>query len=1487
MTEGKKPEYVRFSPISQASGLELIESVLTNHGNIFSTHPEQGHILRSLLMPLVIRCLSDRLNFPITLRVIRILYVSIRNHLAVMPSECEIALGLLNHMLDPEASPPWKRALCMEVFRGLYSDPILILEIYGHYDERDGKKLIIRGNLDAFVRLSTERPSIIGLSHHSSAPSSYEATKESPSEQAVVEAGAIAGVIGGPIGGSNNTGISTQWSSLRTPCLDHLDKAEPPGLPDTYIYSLVLTCINNLSESLAKFILPLTVHAESSKSKKKSKLQELSDQDTLPPSQSEQLQPQGRRLSRTQSYRKKTVPINPLSLEQQPVHAGVQTTADLINECWPAVLATCSTFLNATLDTDYYRALVRSIQKFTQVAGLLRLSTPRDAFLTALGKAAVPPNVLTANLSSPKTPSLESPGLFSNTKGLLSVESLVSQASTLSLDKNRRISLDAGIPTLNTRNLLCLRALLNLAIALGPTLGSAWSIIFETLQQADIVMAAANSKFSSRDHRAGVPTGYRTDPETSFQNFGSETAAVQAAASRLFESTVDFPNDSFLNVLKALCELLHGKPLPVMVPRADSGSFRPPVQHQRRIGSISGISLNTESDAQDCIFALRKIASLATLNQGRLAHYDATESGWDVLMKELIGVCADATIASSARLSAAEIVSRTVKDIAGSSMAELPDQRGEIQNRVLSTLKLQISTLYRAHPVDEEAADETDIEVHQAALEALKSVMEQCGESLTAGWDSVFGVLMSAFGTPNFDSASVENVKDAIDDDLTWFVRPSKMISRRLGRSAFASVHLVCSDFLAAVPDNSISMLLELLVRFCSQQEDLNMSLTTITFFWNVSDFLHNRIDMSSLAAVVGGRSADTDTRSTIEKAARQGSLPALWLHLLQQLTAVTTDNRCELRNGAVHTILRIFDNYVGQISAEAWVLCMRAVLFKMIEANLTAQKMIRSKQWDATVDEVKTWNETTKVVLNAIASLFVNFMDTITSATDFEDAWQTMLKYLGKYFSCGSHSLGASAFCTITGVLSKIENPRKTGMKTLVQTAELWSQYFNYRGPWKDKTESNQEAFVAYAQAFKEIYRLAKDAIEPERVLGMVINLEECIMDSEKDAYSSDIDYMTPLQTQVMECLGTVRSNTAEAPPFLIKLLARFIALPFTTATVNPVRNGPTFVALSKAAMTLLQSLATKHIAQKEIFTSGALDFALMSLARPIKQKYTWQLEGKSPTTWQIATSTALAILKPALPQARSLSLKNETVEAIWDQTISIVDGIVRANYSSASSSTPFENDELFDITSFTALRDMITPSLGSLTISDATRRTYTSSLFQSSLIHQHEPGEIPRAVDGPLEELYKIRYGRTKDPIPTLRSSMSYFCLSELVSLVAVHDSSTERIKLAQAAAPYLILRAALPLKAYIADQPLRGRMPQPESHRQELLFVLRKMKELDSEPKAIPDSPGVSSPHKKHLHRLFPLFHKAISIAHDDSEVLEELVGLVNIVGEGFGV
>jgi hypothetical protein len=822
---GEKPLFMRLSPISPASILELIEAILSNHGTIMTEHVEQVHIVRTFLMPLVIRSLSDRLSFPITVRIVRVLNLVIRNHLEILPNECEIALGLLNHMLDPEASQLWKRALCLEFFRGIYADPRLLLSIYSHFDAIEGKKTIFGDNLASFVRLAVEKPSLIGLGQQSTMPTHFEDGKSVVSEQAVAEAGAIAGVIGGPMADNNNNtrplGISTQWSSLKTSCIEHLDKTEPPTLPDTYIYSLVLTCITNISESLAKFVLPLTVHHESKSRRKKTE-----DTNEL----DESSEPQGpghRRLSRTQSFRKKTIPVNPLDLTDHAAYPYIQTSSMLVTECWPAVLATCSTFLNAALDTDYYRALVRAVQKFTQVSGLLRLSTPRDAFLTTLGKAAVPSSLMMTSVSSPKAVTIEKTNIYSNAKALLSVDSLASQASSVSADRNRRPSHDVSVPGLGARNLLCLRALLNLAIALGPTLQSAWSIVFETLQIADLVMA-----LSSQSGRPSSSAINRMDPEGAIDKMEAETSAVQAAARRLFESTVDYPNEAFTEVLNALCALLN-QPSP-----SDNGqqtpktSSRPQFQHQRRLGSTSGISLNTEANSRDSAFALNKIGELASLNEARLSQYQPAESGWNILIEHVVRFSVDVRNATPARLLAADILSRTVKEIAEFSMSD--EHREDIQARILSALQSLILALHPAGIPGEDAYNDTDIRVHQIALEALKTVIEQCGESLVAGWGAVFESLMSVFIVGNTASYDAER-KVLTKDDHERASRGVEVISRSLARSAFATVQLVCSDFMSAVPDACLSTLLELLFRFGCQQGDLNMSLTVSYKIFHVS----------------------------------------------------------------------------------------------------------------------------------------------------------------------------------------------------------------------------------------------------------------------------------------------------------------------------------------------------------------------------------------------------------------------------------------------------------------------------------------------------------------------------------------------------------------------------------------------------------------------------------------------------------------------------
>ncbi|KAL5391579.1 hypothetical protein PMIN06_003166 [Paraphaeosphaeria minitans] len=1462
---GEKTTFVRFSPLPSITTLEVIEAILSNHAKIMTTHAEQTHVLRSLLMPTIIRSLSDRLSFPITLRIIRILNLLIRNHLTIMPSECEIALGLLNHMLDPEASSSWKRALCLEVFRGIYSDSRLLLQIYSHFDEQEGKKNIFGDNLASFVRLATEKPAVIGLGQQSSLPANRNDGKDSASDQAVAEAGALAGMIGGPTNENNGSnhpaGISSQWSNLKTPCIEHLDKAEPPPMPETYIYSLVLTCITNVSESLAKFVLPLTVHQET-KSKRKTKSEEYvtpEGEPASPPSSS-------RKFSRTQSFRKKTIPVNPLSLVEHPAYACIQTSATVVTECWPAILATCSTFLNAALDADYYRALVRAIQKVTQVAGLLVLPTPRDAFLTTLAKAAVPSSMVMANVASPRSPTTEQTG----SKGLLNVDSLVSQAAS-ALDKNRHPSHEAShSPMLGARNLLCLRALLNLAIALGPTLHSAWSIVFETLQVADLVMA-----FSSQGGQRTSVSGVRTETNVS-EKIENEISAVQSAARRLFESTADFPNESFVEVLRALCGLIQTSS--DTTPSGEQTTFnagRPKVLHQRRLGSVSGTSLSTDTNSRDSAFALNKIGELAGLNEERLASYPPDDSGWDFLVTELVRYSANHRNATQTRLLAADILCRTVKDIAESPIPD--EEREEVQVRILSALETQILSLHRDDSDDGSFSD-ADIRIHQIALAALKSVIEQCGESLIAGWVSVFDSLLSVFSatsaseTNNTASSTLALIPDAVE-----------VISKTLARTAFGTVQLICSDFLAAVPDTSLSTLLELLLKFSCQQEDLNMSLTAVTFFWNVSDFLHARSDLSQLPSIASITKHGDEAQQIIRLKSREGIAPALWLRVLVDLSTITTDRRAELRNSAIHTIQRIFENYVDQLSLDAWMLCLRSVLFGMVNANLSVQTRIRTDAPD-TDDEIAAWNDTTKTVLQSTSKSISMYMDKLEDASSLGHAWADLLDLLQKYFDCGSHALGASVFNTITEVLSRANNARTMGTIPLLKTATVWKTYFECREMWHNNPADNQEAFLAYVAAFKAIYRLSDKFLKSEDLIQMLRNLEACVVASDEIPYSSDVDNMTALQTQVMECFSLVHTESGGLHGYLLRTLSCFVTLPYSK---NMEQRGPTFVALAKASMALLQTIVIKHVSDPEIYTDGALLAVLTSLEKPVREKYLWHREGKSPTLWQKAILTAVAILEITLSHIEEL--ESEALRPTWTQITAIINGVIRAQLSTYPLN--LQEDESFDISAFTQLKSLITLPLGSPSLPDALRRTHIRNIFETSLLHPPFDGEIPDLTFSPLEDLYKVRLGRTDDFMPTFRPNMSYTALSELFALVAHQDGNAgerpARVKLAQAAAPYLILRCALPLRAYIADHPLRGRMPQPESQRQELLFVLHELGKLKSEPASIPDAEGVKSKFGKHLHRLYPLLVRALGVSRGDGEVFGCLARLVDRVGGEFGV
>ena len=760
-------------------------------------HPEQIHVLRLRLMPLIAKILSEKASFSSSVRSMRLLRLIVSRLLFALAPECEMVLSLLNHMLDPDAAVLWKRALCLEVFRGIHSDPTLVRSIYNHFDEADEQRNIVRDHLGCLVRLASEKPAVIGLGQQSSVPASTQ--DDASDEQVAIQAGGLIGIGALPMEtNTNRPGISSQWSSIRTPCIDQLDKSEPPILPATYIYILALTCITTFSEGLARFLLPFTVPSENKAKRKKPNTKDIAGE-----SHAE------RKAEKIRFLGGRKIPVNPLSLNDHVLYHQIYTSGHMVEHCWPALLAASSTYLNATLDSENYHALIRSFQKFTQIAGLLDLATPRDAFLTTLGKSAVPS--INTTVASPQTNGQGSVSLagepVDNDRG--------SRSGPNNQPRQPRKSLDLSLPSLNTRHLLCLRALLNLGIALGPVLGQSWTIILETLQQADLIisLAAPGRRKQSRRSAGGLEKDPASEIGDGADDLKSEITAAETAANRLFESTADLPNEAFMDFLKSICSSFPvGDGSPEEAPVDGLLNAKPAVRTHQKVRSVSGVAIDTNVTDHSNGFLLDKIDDAIESNVMRLLQPETTETGWDFLSEKLTGILKNGHLPSDVRLKAAKALNDLVVIVAVSEEELSLEERDAVRGRSLEILANEVSCLGTSESQSTKTLQSCEIEIHRLSLEALRSILEHCGDSLKSGWTSVLTIINSVFVTSVSNSATVAT---------TPRLRSQKLVS-----PAFGSLQLICSDFLSSVPSSHSLSLLDTLHFFSAQNQDLNISLT-------------------------------------------------------------------------------------------------------------------------------------------------------------------------------------------------------------------------------------------------------------------------------------------------------------------------------------------------------------------------------------------------------------------------------------------------------------------------------------------------------------------------------------------------------------------------------------------------------------------------------------------------------------------------------------
>ncbi|KAL1724940.1 guanine nucleotide exchange factor in Golgi transport N-terminal-domain-containing protein, partial [Schizophyllum commune] len=130
LANSEKPRFLQLDYLHKTFALELIESVLTNYHALFRQHPELTLLLRHHLCPLLIKALSDRPQFALTLRCTRVVFLLLKQFHAELQTEAEVFLVMLIKIItedtesEPAEHPP--RPHWMRVMRGLCSDAGLV-----------------------------------------------------------------------------------------------------------------------------------------------------------------------------------------------------------------------------------------------------------------------------------------------------------------------------------------------------------------------------------------------------------------------------------------------------------------------------------------------------------------------------------------------------------------------------------------------------------------------------------------------------------------------------------------------------------------------------------------------------------------------------------------------------------------------------------------------------------------------------------------------------------------------------------------------------------------------------------------------------------------------------------------------------------------------------------------------------------------------------------------------------------------------------------------------------------------------------------------------------------------------------------------------------------------------------------------------------------------------------------------------------------------
>ncbi|KAF8579144.1 hypothetical protein K439DRAFT_1394877 [Ramaria rubella] len=1455
LANSERPKFLRLESLHKTFALELIESVLTNYHDLFRKHLELLLLLQHHLCPLLLKSLSERPVFPLTLRSTRVVFLLLKQFSNELPTEAEVFLMLLIKVISGENDgdsasshaprPPWMRVIALEIIRGLCSDGDLMRGVWQRYDSQRAGSNVFAALITALKRLATEKPALLGVGTQIMGVGISPSYSAEGSSGYGIDVGSVAGMVANAASATMSgvvgmmgaeASLSVNGSSMKLQCIDQLDKADSPPIPESYIFLLALQCLVSLVEGFASLVLPLYNSLA---------------------------------IVRPRAAGETIIRAPPaLDLAGLPLddtgNIQLRIVHEMLENGWPALLAALSFFISTNLSDELFADVLGALQSLINVSGVLGLTTPRDAFLTSVSKLAVPSRVVSSldSFQEPPTPK----------SAVLSVENL--GLGGLAGGQSPQ-------PGLSDRNLACLKALISSALFLAGSLGPSWFDVLEALQNADYVLTKGIT-YSNKRPQGPPPSSSSTLGNASQSAplrhpalVDLDAGTIQHAIQRLFDSTKNLEDDSFHDFVAALCRLsaemvgmqavAEQDQLDVEPAEDTSGpklSARAAYAHRRR---ASGIALPRTMRTGD--FGINKLGAVSLLNIHRLIYRDA-DIAWNSFTTHLLAVIRHPQAPPPIRLQAARILDEILV-IVPRNLSAAGDLQGQIQARVLSVLSQQVSV-------------GTMVDIRRMGLETLHQILQSSAHTFVTGWESIFDMLGSVCKPSTLPaSKSLPSESDlSITSELSTPRRPTPL--QQVGdknnvvliRIAFQSLTLVC-DTLSSLSPEHLRLCIKTLGLF-GKQTDTNIALTAAeSLMWSVSDSIQSK-------------------RKDTEK---ETEFSALWMFLLLELLGLCTDARHEVRVGAIQTLFRSLQLYGATLSLETWDECIWKIIFPLLDSiTASIRQSVASPPAVDTITAMpgsgQSWDESKCLALQSLSSIFSDFLTLkVIRLLSFKETWHNFVSHVEGSFLFDNRNVSTAALRCLERALDALKVPANDAflLTAVLEASERVWQACDEMGTKLSKStaaatlssprsESNLEKFgmgiipfsqdslLAFMDVIKKTREVSKiamrcqhgDAGESEwsleRLARLMAILKGIVTYSNSPEYRPDIDTLTPVQAALISTVSMISLSIPSSPSLILSDLSSYATLPFLAAfdvgeplTNSPSRRAPkrvTYIALAKKTMPMLVDLYLKYKDSREIYANGTLEAILSAYSIPIKLKYDCPSPskfGNDPPLWKTATECFLRIVKECSGRIQRFGddISDERVEGIWHQILDVFRGGLLADCSAAISLPLAEQEaeENFDLALLATLEIDVVPPLGAdLRIPDRLVVGLAKSLGRASSItddirsSSHDLDYRNEGVNPHMVEGNGHAQGTTQQSSLVPRERFSYWCFDLLFLICSdvAKDQEPARRRVASLCLPALLARCGGVLVHYVADCKLRGNVPFPRFVEEELLYVLRKLVE-----------------------------------------------------------